>query len=57
VILARRIPGGMSKRKIAASLGVSETAAGECIRALLRDITWRSFLEDAQLAHHQFINL
>jgi hypothetical protein len=47
----------MSKRKIAASLGVSATAAGECFRALLRDITRRSFVEDAQLAHHQFINL
>src|SRR6202140_6009169 len=28
--------GGMSKRKIAASLGVSRTAAGECIRRARR---------------------
>ena len=32
---------GMSKRKIAASLGVSATAAGECIRRARRaGLTW-----------------
>jgi hypothetical protein len=33
--------GGMSKRKIAASLGVSPTAAGECKRRARRDgLVW-----------------
>jgi hypothetical protein len=32
---------GMSKRQIAASLGLSATAAGECIRRARRvDLTW-----------------
>ena len=41
---------GMSKRKIAASLGVSATAAGECIRRARRAaLGWPEGLTDAAL--------
>src|ERR1700739_4082488 len=48
---------GMSKRKIAASLGVSATAAGECIRRARRaGLTWSlpDGLSDAALARRLF---